>query len=575
MLITNLSVENLKSFGERQEAPLADITLVYGPNSAGKSTLIQSLLLLKQTMDAAKEYRAHLIARGPFVDLGSFSALVHLHDIERPVVIGVTGLFDPEYHEQPLPILDAERSKAKTDFTFMWDETLRSATHRSTSIDFGGERFTFERITEVMYDVSMESENIFSRYRYGAFKLVGKENETPRYFVSEDLLPSEEFARMGRNYTEPYPLEEFGESDYANEAAWSEYEKYLEEHRAEFVRQRFQEQRKQSENVVNKLEWLRSMRPSPEDEGVDYWQYRDNFNSIVHIGPVRSVPERFHILSNHGNKEVGRNGENMTDALVYSGADRIYIDAGEIVSNPKVGLHSEILEAINGWLGTLGVSYNIEIQPIRADFIGDAVALTLVHRQSKVRVSMADVGYGISQVLPIIVQCCLSERSIICIEQPELHIHPRLQAEMADLFIDCVGLSERFNWANTVDFPDEVTDGATVVESIEDSITDRGITGDDQSDSTAFFRPVHAITGLEDIYNQVIVETHSEHLLLRLQRRIREGKIRNTNVSVLYVDPLPDGSSTIRPIRLDEDGSMIDEWPGGFFEERYNEIFGR
>jgi predicted ATPase len=88
-------------------------------------------------------------------------------------------------------------------------------------------------------------------------------------------------------------------------------------------------------------------------------------------------------------------------------------------------------------------------------------------------------------------------------------------------------------------------------------------------------RLANAVTGLEDIYNQVIVETHSEHLLLRLQRRIREGKIRNTNVSVLYVDPLPDGSSIIRTIRLDEDGSMIDEWPGGFFEERYNEMFGR
>jgi predicted ATPase len=90
-----------------------------------------------------------------------------------------------------------------------------------------------------------------------------------------------------------------------------------------------------------------------------------------------------------------------------------------------------------------------------------------------------------------------------------------------------------------------------------------------------FSRLANAVTGLEDIYNQVIVETHSEHLLLRLQRRIREGKIRNTNVSVLYVDPLPDGSSIIRTIRLDEDGSMIDEWPGGFFEERYNEMFGR
>jgi predicted ATPase len=565
MLITNLSVENLKSFGERQEAPLADITLVYGPNSAGKSTLIQALLLLKQTMDAAEEYRAHLIARGPFVDLGSFPSLVHHHDTEKPVIIGVTGLFDPEYQERSPPLRVVERSMARTNFAFMWDETLRSATHRSTTIDYEGEHFTFERITEVMYDVSMETDYILSHGRYGAFKLIGQGDDPPRYFVSEDLLPSEEFARMGRKYTDPYPLEEFGESNRTDEAAWNEYVKYLEEHRAEFVRQRFHEQRKQQGDVSNKLEWLRPVRLHPAGESIDYWQYRDNFKSIVHIGPVRSVPERFHILTNHRNKEVGRNGENTIDVLVYSGSDQIYINANEIVSNPKVGLHNETLETINGWLGMLGVPYDIEIQPIRADFIGDAVALTLVHRQSKVRVSMADVGYGISQVLPIIVQCCLSERSIICIEQPELHIHPKLQAEMADLLIDCVGLSERFNWKFY--FRDAWTD--------EDEESMQSESLDDQADLSGFSRLVNAVTGLEDIYNQVLVETHSEHLLLRLQRRIREGKIRNTNVSVLYVDPLPDGSSIIRTIRLDEDGSMIDEWPGGFFEERYNEMFGR
>jgi predicted ATPase len=75
--------------------------------------------------------------------------------------------------------------------------------------------------------------------------------------------------------------------------------------------------------------------------------------------------------------------------------------------------------------------------------------------------------------------------------------------------------------------------------------------------------------------NQIIAETHSEYLLLRLQRRIREGLIKNTDVSVLYVDTLPDGTSTVQHLRLDEDGSLIDEWPGGFFEERYNEMFGR
>jgi hypothetical protein len=61
--------------------------------------------------------------------------------------------------------------------------------------------------------------------------------------------------------------------------------------------------------------------------------------------------------------------------------------------------------------------------------------------------------------------------------------------------------------------------------------------------------------------------------MLRLQRRIRERRIRAEDVSVLYVEPSAEGSR-IRVLRLDEDGEFIDEWPHGFFEERYQELFG-
>jgi predicted ATPase len=573
MLITNLSVENLKSFGERQEAPLADITLVYGPNSAGKSTLIQALLLLKQTMDAAKEYRAYLVARGPFVDLGSFSALVYQHDIEKPVVIGVTGLFDPEVQYPPPPNLVTERRKAKMAYKFTWDEKFQSATHHSTSIEFDEKHFVFERIKEFITDVSAKN---VERERSGAFRLIVEDDALPRYFVSEDMLPGQEIVRVyGELYNDDLQVE-FGEPELADDTSprhfdidirnptWNEQAKNIEE-RADFVRRKYQQERKQYEHILDLLAWLIPSHYDPRDTFHLPWQIRDNFRSIIHIGPVRSVPERFHILSDNDAVDVGPDGANIIEAIIH----------GEVVTantalepgweETKDDPVANNLRMINRWLEIFNVPYSIEIQPIRADFVGNAVALTLLHRQSKVRVSMADVGYGVSQILPIIVQCCLSERSILCIEQPELHIHPKLQADMADLLIDCVALSERFNWS-TVLYRDAWS---------EEDESVRSELPDDQVNLSEFSRLANAVTGLEDIYNQVIVETHSEHLLLRLQRRIREGKIRNTNVSVLYVDPLPDGSSIIRTIRLDEDGSMIDEWPGGFFEERYNEMFGR
>ena len=71
--------------------------------------------------------------------------------------------------------------------------------------------------------------------------------------------------------------------------------------------------------------------------------------------------------------------------------------------------------------------------------------------------------------------------------------------------------------------------------------------------------------------NQFIVETHSEHLILRLQRLIRKKQIKPEDVSVIYVSRGPEGAKAER-LHLDEDGDFIDEWPNGFFLERLREL---
>jgi hypothetical protein len=80
-----------------------------------------------------------------------------------------------------------------------------------------------------------------------------------------------------------------------------------------------------------------------------------------------------------------------------------------------------------------------------------------------------------------------------------------------------------------------------------------------------------------------IIETHSEHLLLRVLRRIRQTSNGPTAdpelrclpeaVSILYFEPLPDGSTKIRPIRVSRAGDFMDRWPQGFFAERDRELF--
>ena len=159
--------------------------------------------------------------------------------------------------------------------------------------------------------------------------------------------------------------------------------------------------------------------------------------------------------------------------------------SGELVA-AHLYWHPELCDEVNEWLERLLIPYSIRVTRVGAgeaeSAIGDVVAMILRDRRSDVDVSPKDVGFGISQLLPIVVHLLTARQSVTCVEQPEIHVHPKLQAELAELLVDVTS---------------------------------------------------------EERGNQVLVETHSEHLMLRLQRRIREGVLDAERVSVLYVDATP------------------------------------
>jgi hypothetical protein len=169
---------------------------------------------------------------------------------------------------------------------------------------------------------------------------------------------------------------------------------------------------------------------------------------------------------------------------------------------------------------------------VNLDLFTFLVRLFLVDSQGR-EFSFDEVGSGLGYVLPVLCSVYDGLGSMSVLNQPELHLHPALQAALSDVFIDAA--SQSFG------------------------------------DNELFFN------------KQLVIETHSEHILLRVLRRIRqtangvnlqpELKLRPEDVVVVYFDPSPDGTTTVKRLRISPDGEFIDRWPKGFFTEREEELF--
>lgn len=212
-------------------------------------------------------------------------------------------------------------------------------------------------------------------------------------------------------------------------------------------------------------------------------------------------------------------------------------------------LNTELLNEVNHWLtddkkfnsgleisAKITASQQRQSLPLDKNNLGTTddynysihVEMGFQSAESKESILPVDVGVGMSQLIPVIVSTM--EEKQLFIEQPELHLHPSMQLVVADLIISRLNKVREKNNFNT----------------------------------------------------WLIAETHSEHIMLRLLRRIRESatsdiyhrdySLKPDEISVYFVNPSKQGTS-FKKIRIDEEGDFIDEWPDGFFEESFYETF--
>lgn len=434
-LVHGVHIENLKSLSGMHDVTLAPLTLVYGPNAAGKSTILHALRLMRSLLNVG-----HRDA------LGVWSSLEddQLHD----VMTEQASFTDPVESEE-------FESGART--------TLQNWKRLSLGVDFA----------------TRDGRQGQARLECRAAGRLPIPWHASSIIGPSDAEPArKEFHRVGR-------------------AAWRPWQFGEDAHTVFTVRENGSE----ATRVFDARLFAHTSVELQEDLfALAYF--------MLYLGPHRGAPTSEY------------------EPMRASFRNRL----------PKGMRHEPLLDDITDWnLGDFGpfeyLNQMLSQLDIPYEFIPSASSNEIIPPEdpaylknwartwhlmdvrSGARVGLNQVGYGISQLLPVIEACVHARRQLICVEEPELHLHPRLQARLANL----------------------------------------------------------VATSVATFGNQVVLETHSESILLRVRRLVRAGKLRPEDVSLLYVDNTEVGASVQR-LRLGERGELLDPWPTGFFDDSLSDV---
>ena len=487
MRLTSITIENFKNIGDKAVTiPIRPITLLFGKNSAGKSTVLQALRYLNQMKQKVDEPNSIQMSGGYTIDLSDFPSLIHRHELGRKIRIRVKDA--------------PARSDSDTQI-YSWMEVVTGWKEERTHVESTllGLNRNGEEMCLSLPGTTPDDSVIGSNGK----ELIRREN-----FLEDFPLPIYVTANPTKDFKD-FMKARFSESsknkklDASNSSVGVHLARsigvgavvgftgfiggaiigaaiiYLTAKKLDAIRHlgRFR-----GRAIIDAFTRKKRQKRHVQES--------EKLFAIRHLGPFREVP-LFQTPETSWEKGLG-----AWDALAR---------------DPK------LVEKTNHYLkDVLQLGYTIKRAKPEQNF-------QLHDENNKIDVGLSDVGVGIGQVIPVVVGALDGSSNLFAVEQPELHVHPAVQVALGDLFIDAIKNSDR----------------------------------------------------------TMLIETHSEHLLLRIMRRMRETfedrieenrfPVTPDDIAVLFVES-HDSRTLIREMPVNERGELVKAWPGGFFEEDIEEV---
>ncbi|MBQ7149579.1 MAG: DUF3696 domain-containing protein [Prevotella sp.] len=576
-MINKWKLNNFKSIGNEQEFTFRPLTIFTGANSSGKSTVLQSILLITQTLQDPISSRS-IVLNGGIKKFGSYDDIVNNKDISKNIKFGFeispAEDFIDDLNIGAVRLFQLESTKCNFEISSdgipnnLQPSLVETKLERIREKDSSIRIFKSDEYSEEEQKVIDKYSNRISptalKYKienkihvdpFFRIRTTGKHLGTSlRHFLPEFTFYYHTYNDTIKKYVEETLLQKnkyYIEDDIKKEktkihkAIKKEFQKIAGEIKTEYKNHNIEDEYNvltknnpslkdirtlfSKLNVTDSQKYITRLKdrvatefedkPILEDPVPIFFMsssintVQEYFGSnIKYLGPLREEPKALYPLANGlSSTDVGLKGEN-TAAVFENNKNKIvsYIDPADIENTDCKTLKKQkdtLKIVIAKWLKYLGVANDI----ITNDKGKFGHELNIETEGNKIKQDLTHVGVGVSQVLPILVMSLLAKKGdVLIMEQPELHLHPKVQTRLADFFITMNALGK-----------------------------------------------------------QCLIETHSEYLINRLRYFVAisdDSKIAKETMIYFVEKDKQTGCSKYREVTINKYG-VIEDWPDGFFDE--------